>query len=161
MWNTAEAFPNTYVINRGFGGSHISDVNHFYQETVRKYEPSKIFFYTGDNDIAADKTPEQVLEDFEAFVQRVHNDLPGAEIYYLPIKPSLARWDDWPRMQEANHLIKRYLNKKQKWDYVDTASPMLKPDGTLKSGIYLDDGLHINQKGYQLWNKAVQPYLAD
>src|SRR5687768_16467975 len=29
MWPTAESFPNLRVINRGFGGSHISDVNNF------------------------------------------------------------------------------------------------------------------------------------
>src|SRR5688500_2560561 len=28
MWPTAESFPHLPLINRGFGGSHISDVNH-------------------------------------------------------------------------------------------------------------------------------------
>ena len=29
MWQTAESFPELPVINRGFGGSQISDVNHY------------------------------------------------------------------------------------------------------------------------------------
>jgi hypothetical protein len=93
------------VINRGFGGSHISDVNHFAERIVLKYNPRLIVFYAGDNDIASNKPPLQVFQDFQAFVQLVHKQLPDARILYLPIKPSLARWPLWPKMQEANALV--------------------------------------------------------
>ena len=59
------SFPKLRVINRGFGGSQISDVNHYSQEIVMKYKPSKIVFYAGDNDIAAGKTADQVLKDYK------------------------------------------------------------------------------------------------
>src|SRR3990170_8119764 len=51
MWPTAESFPELSVINRGFGGSHASDVNHFAERIVLKYEPRTIVFYAGDNDV--------------------------------------------------------------------------------------------------------------
>ena len=37
-WFTAEYFPAIPIINRGFGGSHISDVNYFINETVLKHK---------------------------------------------------------------------------------------------------------------------------
>ena len=46
-WSTAEYFPDIPIVNRGFGGSHISDVNHFINETVLKYKPRVIIFYAG------------------------------------------------------------------------------------------------------------------
>ena len=51
FWNTAERFPLLPIVNRGFGGAHISDVNHFLEQTVLRYAPSIIVFYAGDNDI--------------------------------------------------------------------------------------------------------------
>src|SRR5215212_9141915 len=58
LWQTADAFPDLPVINRGFGGSTIPDVNHFADRIVFKYTPSTIVFYAGDNDIAASRAPE-------------------------------------------------------------------------------------------------------
>src|SRR4051812_38118081 len=38
LWKTADAFPDLPVINRGFGGSTIPDVNHFANRIVFKYK---------------------------------------------------------------------------------------------------------------------------
>ena len=59
FWHTSNYFPELPIINRGFGGSHISDINYFINETVLKYKPHIIVFYAGDNDIAANKTPNK------------------------------------------------------------------------------------------------------
>lgn len=64
LWATRDCFPDLPVINRGFGGSHISDVNHFADRIVLPYRPQVIVFYAGDNDIAAGKSPSQVLDDY-------------------------------------------------------------------------------------------------
>ena len=66
--NLAQAFPGHQVINRGFGGSHLSDSVAFMDRIVTPYRPKLIFLYAGDNDIAAGKSPEEVLSDFKAFV---------------------------------------------------------------------------------------------
>jgi hypothetical protein len=111
MWPTAESFPDLSVINRGFGGSHVSDVNHFAERIVVKYRPRLVVFYAGDNDIAAGKSPQQVFDDFQAFCRIVSERLPDARILYLPIKPSLARWPLWPKMQAANGLVRNLRNQ--------------------------------------------------
>ena len=68
MWNTADSFPAMPVINRGFGGSVISDATYYAPRIVVKYQPRVIVFYAGDNDIAAGLSPRQVFDDFRAFV---------------------------------------------------------------------------------------------
>ena len=52
FWYTSNYFPEFPIINRGFGGSHISDISYFINETVLKYKPEIIVFYAGDNDIS-------------------------------------------------------------------------------------------------------------
>lgn len=159
MWQTARAFPDNYVINRGFGGSHISDVNYYYDKIVKKYQPAQIVFYAGDNDIAAGKSPEQVLQDYTIFSNKIDKDLPDTKIFYLPIKPSLSRWNVWDEMKITNRWIKEYIETKKNHFYVDIATPMLKKYGKPDSTIFLDDGLHLNNKGYQIWNEVLEDYI--
>lgn len=159
MWQTAESFPNLAVINRGFGGSHVSDVNHFAERIVLKYHPRTIVFYAGDNDVADGKSPEQVVEDFAEFVEFVRAQLPDASILYLPIKPSLARWQLWPTMQQANSLVQRYAEGDAQVKYVDTATPMLGSDGKPRPEIFSNDGLHMNDAGYRLWTEILNREL--
>ncbi|MCC7084482.1 MAG: hypothetical protein IT427_05700, partial [Pirellulales bacterium] len=59
MWQTADAFPELPIINRGFGGSTIADVNRYADRIVFKYKPRTIVFYAGDNDIAAGRSPDR------------------------------------------------------------------------------------------------------
>jgi hypothetical protein len=39
------------VLNRGFGGSQISDVTHYIDRIIVPYRPKGIVFYAGENDI--------------------------------------------------------------------------------------------------------------
>jgi lysophospholipase L1-like esterase len=159
MWPTAESFPKMAVINRGFGGSHISDVNHFAKRLVLKYNPRVTVFYAGDNDIEADKPSQQVFDDFQAFLKLVHDRLPETAIVYLPIKPSLARWQKWPRMRDVNLRIERLSRDDKRLTYVDTATPMVGDDGRPRPELFLDDGLHLNARGYEEWTAIVAPVL--
>jgi lysophospholipase L1-like esterase len=159
LWQTAEDFPDLPVINRGFGGAHISDVIYYAEQVALKYRPRVIVFYCGGNDIDAGKTPEQVLADFEHFVARVHQKSPETRILYLPIKPSLARWDSWPQMERTNGLIHQFIDGDERLAYVDTATPMLGPDGRPRPELFIDDGLHLNEAGYRLWSGLVREQI--
>ena len=111
MWKTRESFPDLPVINRGFGGSHISDVIHFTDRIVLPYAPKLIVFYAGDNDMAGGKSAARVLCDYRRFVELVHVRLPDTSIIFIPIKPSGSRWSLWPEMTKANGLIEAFSGK--------------------------------------------------
>jgi len=160
LWQTAESFPDLPVINRGFGGSTVPDVNHFADRIVFKYKPCTIVFYAGDNDLAAGKSPDQVHRDTEDFRKMVHDRLPDTRIIYLPIKPSPLRWKLWPQAQKVNALEKAVSEKDADFTYADTATPILGPNGEPQKDLFRDDGLHLNAKGYALWNKVLAPILS-
>lgn len=159
MWPTRESFPELDVINRGFGGAHISDVNYFIKNIVFKYRPKLIFFYAGDNDIADGKSIGTVVDDFKQFVKMTEHILPEVKIVFLPVKPSLSRWGFWQQMDEVNKEIKQWADENSLLFYLDTASPMLNENGTPKTDIFREDGLHMNLKGYMIWNKIVEKFL--
>lgn len=158
-WATNLFFPTLPTLNRGFGGSHISDVIYYLNQIVFPYHPKVIVFYAGDNDIAGGKSPERVLSDFQRFVERTHEKLPDTQIVFLPIKPSIRRWQYWPAMRKANAMIKAYTEQDSHLHYIDTVSPMLNDYGLPLSNLFVEDGLHLNQKGYEIWTNIVTPYI--
>ena len=161
MWKTLEQdFPGLPVINRGFGGSQIADSNHFAGRIVHPYKPRQIVLYAGDNDVAAGKSPETVLADFQQFVKTVHAKLPKARVSFIAIKPSLSRWKLSGKMAMANSLVRNTCSKDKRLDYIDIWQPMLGDNGKPRPDLFLGDGLHLNAKGYALWTSIVKPHLA-
>ena len=159
LWPTRECFGEFAVLNRGFGGSQISDVNYYAERIVLRYEPKVIVFYAGDNDIAAGKNTRRVFDDYKKFIKLVHAGLPGTRIIYVGIKPSRSRWSLWPVMNEANMLIKDFSGKNGRLFYFDSATPLLSSDGKPNVEFFLKDQLHLNHKGYEVWTKKLRPII--
>ena len=97
------------VINRGFGGSQMNHLIYNVARIITPYEPRIIVVYEGDNDLAegSGKTPDRVLADYRKLVELVHASKSDVQIYFLAIKPSKLRWEQWPEMKRANALIER------------------------------------------------------
>ena len=161
MWPTAECFEKFAVINRGFGGSQISEVNYFAGRIVLRYEPKVIVFYAGDNDVAAGKNSKRVFDDYKKFVKLVHEKLPETRIIYVGIKPSTSRWSLWPVMNEANMMIKDFSVKDGRLFYFDSASPLLDANGKPDTAFFLKDQLHLNDKGYEAWTRPLRPIIKE
>jgi len=159
MWWTHESFPDLPVVNRGFGGSHISDVIHFAERIVLPYRPKLIVFYAGDNDVAGGKSAQRVCDDYSRFVGLVHARLPRTRIIFITIKPSGSRWSLWPEMNRANELVKASCEKDTRLFFADLAAPLLGPDGKPMDGLFLKDKLHLNSAGYAAWTKVLRPTL--
>jgi lysophospholipase L1-like esterase len=158
LWKTlAQDFPDLKVINRGFGGSHLSDSTFFADRIILPYQPKTIVLYAGDNDLAAGKTPEQVFADCQAFIQKIRAKLPETRIVYLSIKPSPSRWHLKDQIQAANRMISGL--KDDRLLFIDTYSPMLNPDGQPRAELFQKDNLHMNAEGYKLWTSLIKPYL--
>src|SRR5260221_4720936 len=93
LWTTLrEDFPRNRVLNRGFGGSQISDSVGFVERIVLPHAPALMVMYAGSNDIDAGKSPAIVAADFQAFTARVWARLPRAQIALISIAPNPARW---------------------------------------------------------------------
>jgi lysophospholipase L1-like esterase len=159
LWDLKKSFPDQDLINRGFGGSQIADSTHFASRIILKAEPQVIVFYAGDNDIAAGKAPEKVCEDFQDFAKLVHKELPKTQIVFISIKPSLARREMADKQRKANELIEAYCKKNEGLVYLDVVKPMLSDDGKPQKELFVKDGLHLNEKGYELWTSLLKPHL--
>jgi len=160
-WDSlAKDFPEHATLNRGFGGSHISDVLHYFDILIPRHKPAVIVLYCGENDLWSGKPPEQVFGDFKTFADRVHEKFPKTRIHYLACKPSPKRWGKWELYQRCNRMIAKECAKDKRLNFVDVSKVMLGANGKPLPEIWLADKLHMNDKGYQRWAAIVRPLLA-
>ncbi len=158
-WDTGDRFPGMPLINRGFGGSQMSDLVHYVEETVLRYTPRTVVVYEGDNDTSAGKRSQQLLEDYQEFVEAVLTAQPSTRVVILSIKPSLARWNVWPEMQASNAAIEAYSQTDARVDFVDVGTAMLGADGLPRPELFVRDGLHMTPAGYDVWDEIVMEAL--
>ncbi|TAH22015.1 MAG: hypothetical protein EAZ08_02460 [Cytophagales bacterium] len=160
LWdNWKQDLAGFQVINRGFGGSQMSDALYFFDRMVTPYQPTKILLYEGDNDINAGKTPKEVFDGFVEFAKKVKTKLPKAKLYFVAIKPSPSRLKILDKQKEANQLIANYCNKNKSFlGFIDIATPMLKK-GVPQMIHFKADSLHLNQKGYDIWKEKIRKVL--
>ena len=159
FWDLDRSFPGRDYLNRGFGGSQISDALEYLDLLVLRHEPAVVVFYAGDNDIAAGKTRTRVVADFKMLVARLHARMPSTRVLVLSIKPSLARLSLLEEMQAANSLVANYCATDVRLTYIDVHTPMLDSDGQPQTHLLAEDGLHLSPAGYVLWTQLVRPHL--
>ncbi|MFM9908859.1 MAG: GDSL-type esterase/lipase family protein, partial [Chitinophagaceae bacterium] len=162
MWTDIQNyFPAIPIINRGFGGSSISDLLMYKEEVIFKYRPKQIVIYCGENDFAASDTVsvETVVLRFKELFTAIRSRYKKIHIAYVSMKPSPSRQQLMPKFVSANTKIKLFLKQYRNTAFIDVYHKMLKPGDTPMTDIFLDDNLHMNAKGYTIWQKAIAPYL--
>ena len=159
-WRTNELFPGFLVINRGFGGAQISDINYYLNRIVVPYNPKVIVFYCGGNDMyTGKKTPEQVVNDFNSFYAAVHKALPETRIIFMSLKPGPSSWNSRQLEYEVNDRVKALSQKLENLFYVDVATGMLNSKGLPDPNDYQKDGVHLTYRADVKWAALLRPTL--
>ena len=147
------------VLNRGFGGAQISHVIYHFEDVVKPYNPKAIVFFCGTNDLTALKTPEETLNDFKKFLSLVRDEFGFIKVYFIGIKPSVDRFYLDKEEKTFNKFISNLANKDPYLEYIDVWDSMLNEDGARMPSLYLEDGLHMNKNGYEIWTKILRESL--
>ncbi len=160
MWkDVPDYFPEYNVINNGFGGSHFSDLLYFYDKLITKQTPDILFIYEGDNDIAAGKKTSKIIKQAKELVTQIKADLPQTTIIFIAPKPSIARWNLKKDYKKLNKKLKKFCIKQDNTEFADVWNIMLDEKGNVYTDIFIEDGLHMNKKGYDLWAKVIGEFL--
>ena len=156
-----EYFPEHTMLNRGFGGSSLTDVIYYANDVVLKYQPKQILIYCGENDIAGSSTvnADTVFERFKILYGIIRSKFKKVHIAFISMKPSPSREKYLVTMQKANEQIKSFIEKQKRAAYIDVYHSMYDADGKILNHIFLSDKLHMNAAGYKIWQGIIAPYL--
>jgi len=160
LWKNFDAdMKGMNAMNRGFGGSTLKEALYYFDRMVVKYQPSWVFMYEGDNDLASGTSPEEIAAQFEEFSSRLANQVPGAKLVFVSARPSLARETMKAKQQDLNQRIAAISSKKKGHFVIDMHSPFYNADGSLMQDIFVADKLHLNEKGYAIFAKQIQNFV--
>ncbi len=162
LWaDMQRSFAGFQVINRSFGGASLPDMIRYADEIIFPYQPKQIVIYCGENDIAASDTitASIVFARFKELYHLIRKRMPDVPVLFVSIKPSPSRWQYKKVMEASNNLIMRYLHRSKNARFINIWNAMLGKDGKPMSKLFIKDSLHMNERGYAIWQNAIRPYL--
>jgi lysophospholipase L1-like esterase len=154
-------FPGKTIINRGFGGSRLTDLNFYSEDLLSPYQPKQIIVYCGENDFAddAELKSDVVVDRFKTFYTKIRAKFPNIQVDFISIKYSPSREKLWPQMKQANMKIAKFMKKEKNADFIDITKIMNDANGNVRKDLFVEDMLHMTPEGYQLWTKVMNPYM--
>jgi len=156
-----EEFRSFHPVNLGFGGSTLAACVWFFERILKPYKPKHIVCYAGDNDLGDGRHPEEVYIFFLQLLDCLDKYFPDVPFTYISIKPSIARQEIIKQISYTNSLIKKAIEQAGgRRYYVNVFSSMLDDKGFPQADLFEADGLHMNEKGYAIWNEILLQHLA-
>ncbi|MEL6109294.1 MAG: GDSL-type esterase/lipase family protein [Planctomycetota bacterium] len=153
-------FPDHPMTLRGLRGGRISDLNHYAEELVLQYEPSRVVFFCGGNDLWNGDTPEEVLANFDEFTKKLFQRAPRCRLIQLAIRPSMKKRTIIPLVLRTNQLLQQFADADERIVFLRGACDrFLDEDGESIEPLYHEDRNHMNASGYTIWSEIVTPHL--
>lgn len=149
-------FPELNIINRGFGGSNSSDVLLYMDDIVLPYNPAVIVYYEGDNDISSGMPPDTIIANMKKFIRAVSSKNVKTKFYFISPKPAIIRMNLWNKYAGLHDEMRKMADENNNVYFVDVASEMFDQDGKLKENIFIEDKLHLNELGYDIWTSVLR-----
>ncbi|MDR2621581.1 MAG: serine hydrolase [Dysgonamonadaceae bacterium] len=162
----SEYFPSQKIVNRGIGGDEALGIyDRLYQ--ILPGKPKKIFLQTGANDVSHDLPADSIVERIAMIVDEIRKKSPGTKLYLqgsLPINESFNRYRKLTGKTHVFPGLSKRLSElaASRGIVFINLFPLFTQQGTniLRKDL-TNDGLHLTEKGYEIWVKAIQPYVME
>jgi lysophospholipase L1-like esterase len=154
-------FADYNVLQRGLGGSLMSDMLAREGDLVLAYHPRAVVLWAGTNDLAAGATGGSVAWNFKRFADTLLAAQPGVDLFYIGIMPTPGRQSNRPQEDIANAQISAYCQTNAKLHYIDmpAAFASFNPySGAAFTSKFVDD-IHLNRDGYNYWSGVIRPQI--
>lgn len=159
LWKDLEqTYTDKQIVNSGFGGSKAYNLLDYLDELVLQYNPKKVFIYEGDNDISDRLKLKRIIKDMNTIIAQILKKDASTEIILISPKPSISRWKLKGKYKRLNKKLRKLSDMNSKLFFANVWDIML--DGKkLKKDLFIEDGLHMNQKGYDLWHEVIANFI--
>jgi lysophospholipase L1-like esterase len=145
----------------GFGGDRTENVLwRLQQGEIDGLAPKAVVLMIGTNNTGhRAENPETTAAGIKRLLDEIRQRLPKAQVLLLAIFPRGEKPDDVLRgiNRRVNQIIEAYADGRQV-HFLDIGAALLQPDGTLSKDV-MPDLLHPNERGYEIWQRAMAPTL--
>lgn len=146
------------VVNRGFGSSSAEHQLYYYPRMIRPTEPKVLVYTSYGNGPSFGYSDEESWELAQRVIAWARTDFPGIRIYLVGAH---ARRDMTPEEEEKkriyNATVKAFAEATPDCFFLD----ILERPEFRRKDIYVQDGVHFNQTGYDLYADFYREALKD
>lgn len=161
LWSELTTLFKEYnPINLGFGGSTLAACTWYFNQIFENLDDIEaIVIYSGENDLAEGRHPEEVILFLENLLAKIRSKYGNIPCTYISIKPSISRWHLAGSIRYTNSNIKEITSKDLNFHYVNIYDSMLDKKGNPNPKYFIEDELHLNQIAYKLWYDVLKKHL--
>jgi len=161
-----EYFPSQKIVNRGIIGDEALGIyDRLYQ--ILPGKPKKIFLQTGANDVSHDLPVDSIVERVALIVDKIREESPDTKLYLqssLPINESFGRYKKMTGKTNVMPQLSKRLEQlavSRNIVFINLFPLFTQPDTNVLREDLTHDGLHLKKEGYQIWKKAITPYILE
>jgi lysophospholipase L1-like esterase len=141
--------------NRGINGNRIADIINRISPIAERH-PAKMFLEGGINDISNGASAEMIMSNYRALIEIIKDKSPGTKIFLQSVLPTGKEYKNKEKVIALNALLNIYC-KENNLPFIDLYQRFERGGYIIDSLSY--DGVHLNSKGYAIWQKAIQQYV--
>ncbi len=157
-FNTKLFLSDYDIDNLGVSGHSTVETIELLENTKLKGDYDKVFICIGTNDLARNRSIEEIIKNINYIVKFIYNYLTNTKVFVHSIFPTRA---NLPRPNkkiiELNEILKSQ-SKNYNYIFLDNYSEFIDSAGHLKDE-YTEDGLHLTNLAYQKWAELIKKYL--
>lgn len=148
------------ILNHGISGMTSQGLKTLIDLIVVQYNPRHVYIHVGTNDLGHTvmSSPRQVALNVAEIIHIIQENIPDVKITMISTLPCDEDKEGYKTLQRtirSNDLIDIINKELQKYsnilgvEYVDLNSCLINDDHQVRTDLLQEDGLHINQQGYQ------------
>ena len=154
QWETF--FPDLLCRNFGIDGDCSGDVLRRLTPVI-EFRPDKLFLMIGTNDLGLGPDEAHIVANVARILDQVRAALPGCWIVLQSVLPRESVYAG--QVQSLNrHYVELAQQRAGGVRFLDLFPLFDAGNGALRAAL-TSDGLHLISTGYEIWKKAISPYV--
>lgn len=168
--NLEKFFPEIEIkYNCGIAGISSTLLLNFIDEGVLKFRPKRLIYMIGTNDLGKTEmsSPRDIAINVKELVETVHYNLPECQIYVvspLPCLEDIHGYKASPGVIRSNDVLKMVFKEMKNTipyefvTFINAYPSLCNKKGVPIADLY-EDGLHINEQGYQRYTDCLKGFI--
>ena len=146
------------AVNRGFGSSCAEQQLYYYPRAIRPLNPKVLVYTSQANGPSFGYSDEESWELAQRVIAWAKHDFPGIRIYLVGAHPSRDQTpENVENKRKYNRMVKEFAEKTEDCFFLD----VLEREELWQKDIYVEDGVHFNQAGYDLYEAFYREMLKE
>jgi len=151
-----QRFDQHEVLNLGLAGETVQGLSARIRRIIGNANaPDVLFIMTGINNVVMDDY--EILGQYKGIVKSLKTAYPSTTIVIQSILP-VTMWGDNRKIQEINRALMA-IAAELKILFLDVYSRFIDEMGRPQQQYLQEDGVHLSEKGYEVWSAKVAEFL--